>query len=152
MNLDNLDKALHDLGMLSAITEARREFLRENRSNLNVMRLNTRYVSNVTVGYCMKRTTTKNRLCPYVLPIRHRTKSENSDVAGGEASEACDFKSSIFEPSTSSSTSMCEGKSPAKRCQSLENLNLSVEPPPGPEISPDMDCVSNRIQKLQVDE
>lgn len=152
MNLDNLDKALHDLGMLSAITEARREFLRENRSNLNVMRLNTRYVSNVTVGYCMKRTTTKNRLCPYVLPIRHRTKSENSDVVGGEASDSCEFKSSIFEPSTSSCTSMFEGKSPAKRCQSLENLNLAVEPPPGPEISPDMDCVSNRIQKLQVDE
>lgn len=152
MNLDNLDKALHHLGMLSAITEARREFLLENRSNLNVMRLNTRYVSNVTVGYCMKRTTTKNRLCPYVLPIRHRTKSENSDVVGSEASEACEFKSSIFEPSTSNCTSMFEGKSPTKRCQSLENLNLSVEPPPGPEISPDMDCVSNRIQKLQVDE
>lgn len=152
MNLDNLDKALHDLGMLSAITEAPREFLRENRSNLNVMRLNTRYVSNVTVGYCMKRTTTKNRLCPYVLPIRHRTKSENSDVVGGEASDPCEFKSSIFEPSTSNCTTMFEGKSPAKRCQSLENLNLSVEPPPGSEISPDMDCVSNRIQKLQVDE
>lgn len=152
MNLDNLDKALHDLGMLSAITEARREFLRENRSNLNVMRLNTRYVSNVTVGYCMKRTTTKNRLCPYVLPIRHRTKSENSDVVGSETNDACEFKSSIYEASTSNCSSLFEGKNPAKRCQSLENLNLSVEPPPGPETSPDMDCVSNRIQKLQVDE
>ncbi|XP_049876209.1 uncharacterized protein LOC126373895 [Pectinophora gossypiella] len=154
MNLDNLDKALHDLGMLSAITEARREYLRESKSNLNVMRLNTRYVSNVTVGYCMKRTTTKNRLCPYVLPMRHRTKSENSEAVSAEPGDAaCEFKSSIYEPSTSSCTrEPLDIKCPAKRCQSLENLNLAVEPPPGPEISPEMDCVSTRIQKLQVDE
>ncbi|KAJ2945492.1 hypothetical protein O0L34_g303 [Tuta absoluta] len=153
MNLDNLDKALHDLGMLSAITEARREYLRESKSNLNVMRLNSRYVSNVTVGYCMKRTTTKNRLCPYVLPARHRTKSENSEAVGEAGEAPCDFKSSIYEPSTSSCTrELFETRSPAKRCQSLENLNLAVEAPTGAENSPEMDCVSNRIQKLQVDE
>ncbi|CAH2236006.1 uncharacterized protein LOC120631068 [Pararge aegeria] len=154
MNLENIDKALHDLGMLSAITEARREYLRESRStNLGVMRLNTRYVSNVTVGYCMKRSTNKNRLCPYVLPVRHRTKSENSDVMGCDVSEAsCEFKYNMLEPSTSTYARECDLKSPAKRCQSLENLNLTVDAPPKPEISPDMDCVSTRIQKLQVDE
>lgn len=150
MNLDNLDKALHDLGMLSAITEARRDFLRDSKTNFNVMRLNTRYVSNVTVGYCMKRTTTKNRLCPYVLPVRHRTKSENSDAIGSEA-DTCEVKHSMFEPSTSTRDVFDCVKSPAKRCQSLENLNLSVEQP-GPAISPDLDCVSTQIQKLQVDE
>lgn len=152
MNLENLDKALHDLGMLSAITEARREYLGESKSNFSVMRLNSRYVSNVTVGYCMKRTTHKNRLCPYVLPIRHRTKSENSDAIGSDVSEnACEYKNSLLEPSTSGYSPDCV-KSPAKRCQSLENLNLSVEATPGPEISPDMECVSTRIQMLQVDE
>ncbi|XP_045774323.1 uncharacterized protein LOC123873511 [Maniola jurtina] len=152
MNLDNLDKALHDLGMLSALTEARREYLRESRSNLGVMRLNTRYVSNVTVGYCMKRSTNKNRLCPYVLPVRHRTKSENSDAMGCDASDSsCDFKY-LLEPSTSTCSRESDMKSPAKRCQSLENLNLTAEAPPKPETSPDMDCVSTRIQKLQVDE
>ncbi|XP_053610556.1 uncharacterized protein LOC128675277 [Plodia interpunctella] len=153
MNLDNLDKALHDLGMLSAITEARREYLRESRANYGVMRFNTRYVSNVTVGYCMKRATNKNRLCPYVLPVRHRTKSENSDVVGSEVSDAaCDYKNSLLEPSTSGYMAHDYTKSPAKRCQSLENLNLTVEPQCNPEISPEMDCVSTRIQKLQVDE
>ncbi|XP_021203748.1 uncharacterized protein LOC114250959 isoform X2 [Bombyx mandarina] len=152
MNLENLDKALHDLGMLSAITEARREYLRETKSNYSVMRLNTRYVSNVTVGYCMKRATNKNRLCPYVVPIRHRTKSENSDALANDPSDnGCEFKSSMFEPSTSSYIHDCI-KSPAKRCQSLENLNLAVEPPINAETSPEMDCVSTRIQKLQVDE
>lgn len=153
MNLDNLDKALHDLGMLSAITEARREYLRETKANYGVMRFNTRYVSNVTVGYCMKRATNKNRLCPYVLPVRHRTKSENSDVNGSEASDAgCEYKKSLLEPSTSGyGASECT-KSPAKRCQSLENLNLTIDPQPSSEISPEMDCVSTRIQKLQVDE
>lgn len=154
MNLDNLDKALHDLGMLSAITEARREYLRESKSSYGVMRLNTRYVSNVTVGYCMKRTMNKNRLCPYVLPMRHRTKSENSDVIGSDVSDGCEIKYSLLEPSTSGCTrDMFDSvKSPTKRCQSLENLNLSVDPPPKVEISPEMDCVSTRIQKLQVDE
>lgn len=156
MNLDNLDKALHDLGMLSAITEARREFLRESKSNLGVMRLNTRYVSNVTVGYCMKRSTNKNRLCPYVLPVRHRTKSENSDAIGCDVNDSSsDFKYNLLDHQPSTSTCTRENidiKSPAKRCQSLENLNLTVESPPKVEISPDMDCVSTRIQKLQVDE
>lgn len=152
MNLENLDKALHDLGMLSAITEARRDYLRESKTNYSVMRLNTRYVSNVTVGYCMKRAATKNRLCPYVLPIRHRTKSENSDAIGGDVNEnGCEFKHSLLEPSTSGYGLECM-KSPAKRCQSLENLNLTLDSPAGPEISPDMDCVSTRIQKLHVDE
>lgn len=152
MNLDNLDKALHDLGMLSAITEARREYLHESKSNYSVMRFNTRYVSNVTVGYCMKRATNKNRLCPYVLPVRHRTKSENSDAIGSDVSEnGCEFKYSLLEPSTSGYGLECM-KSPAKRCQSLENLNLSVESSSGTEISPDMDCMSTRIQKLHVDE
>ncbi|XP_038222566.1 uncharacterized protein LOC119840124 [Zerene cesonia] len=150
-NLDNLDKALHDLGMLSAITEARREYLKESKSNFSVMRLNTRYVSNVTVGYCMKRSTNKSRLCPYVLPVRHRTKSENSDAISCDVNDDCNFKYSILEPSTSSMRENIDVKS-TKRCQSLENLNLVIENPPKPEISPDMDCVSTRIQKLQVDE
>lgn len=150
MNLDNLDKALHDLGMLSAITEARRDYLHETKTNFSVMRFNTRYVSNVTVGYCMKRATTKNRLCPYVLPIRHRTKSENSDAIGSETSEPGEVKSSLLEPSTSGFVRDTN----AKRCQSLENLNLTVEPAAATanELSPEMDRVSTQIQKLQVDE
>ncbi|XP_041982239.1 uncharacterized protein LOC121735473 [Aricia agestis] len=154
MNLDNLDIALHDLGMLSAITEARRDYLRESKSNINVMRLNTRYVSNVTVGYCMKRSTAKNRLCPYVLPVRHRTKSENSEAISCDLNDSgCELKYNLMEPTTSSSTrENVETKSTAKRCQSLENLNLSAEPQRGPEFSPDMECMSTRIQKLQVQE
>lgn len=152
MNLDNLNKALHDLDMLSAITEARRDYLRETKTNYSVMRFNTRYVSNVTVGYCMKRATNKNRLCPYVLPERHRTKSENSDaigtdVAGDGASES-KVKSRLLEPSTSGYFR----ENTAKRCQSLENMNLSVDPPTVPEISPEMDRVSTQIQKLHVNE
>lgn len=154
MNLDNLDKALHDLGMLSAITEARRDYLHEAKSNYGMMRLNTRYVSNVTVGYCMKRVTNKNRLCPYVLPMRHRTKSENSDaIAGDMAESGRDYLNTLLEPSTSGCGKdlFDNVKSTTKRCQSLENLNLSIEPQSSSD-TPDMDGVSTRIQKLQVDE
>lgn len=145
----NLDKALHDLDMLSAITEARRDYLREIKTNYSVMRFNTRYVSNVTVGYCTKRPRNKNRLCPYVLPIRHRTKSENSETIGGDTGDVASepkVMSSLLEPSTSGYfRDNC-----AKRCQSLENL--SVDPPQGAEISPEMDRVSTQIQKLHVNE
>ncbi|XP_068617926.1 uncharacterized protein [Battus philenor] len=151
MNLNNLDKALHDLGMLSAITEARREYLKESKSNFGVMRLNTRYVSNVTVGYCMKRAANKNRLCPYVLPVRHRTKSENSEAISDISDNGCENKNNFLDPSTSGYSTL-DSKSPAKRCQSLENLNLSLDPQTATETSPEMDCVSTRIQKLQVDE
>ncbi|XP_063537320.1 uncharacterized protein LOC134746729 [Cydia strobilella] len=152
MNLDNLDKALHDLGMLSAITEARRDYLHESNSNYGMMRLNTRYVSNVTVGYCMKRVTNKNRLCPYVLPMRHRTKSENSDaIATNMADSGRDYLNTLLEPSTSGCSNNDSAKCPAKRCQSLENLNISVEPQSSPD-TPELDGVSTRIQKLQVDE
>ncbi|CAG9130620.1 unnamed protein product [Plutella xylostella] len=149
MNLENLDRALQELGMLSAVTEARREFLHEAQSDYCMMRLNTRYVSNVTVGYCMRRTTTKNRLCPYILPARHRTKSENSDALPGDA-DARDFKHHPLEP-TASTSGPPAPSTPAKRCQSLENLNLS-DSAASCDPSQDMDCVSNRIQKLQVDE
>lgn len=147
MNLDTLDRALHDLGMLSSVTEARREYLHESKSEHCMMRLNTRYVSNVTVGYCMKRATTKNRLCPYMLPARHRTKSENSEAAGCEAELR--EQPGLLEPSTSSCLLPA---AQTKRCQSLENLNLSAEPPGVSTTSQDMDCVSTQIQKLQVDE
>lgn len=165
MNLDNacrvdrlisahhhhdLDRALHDLGMLSTVTDARRDYLRETQSDFCMMRLNTRYVSNVTVGYCMKRAAAKNRLCPYLLPSRHRTKSENSEVASSEASESHEYLGSMLEPSTSGCLPV--PATPAKRCQSLENLNLSVETTTSSETSQEMDCVSTQIQNLQVDE
>ncbi|XP_050665854.1 uncharacterized protein LOC126966022 [Leptidea sinapis] len=149
-NLENLDKALHDLGMLSAITEARREYLKETKTNIGVVRLNTRFVSNVTVGYCMKKTTIKNRLCPYLVPVRHRTKSENSDSICNNDFES-EPKYSIFEPSTSGIGDI-DIRNSTKRCQSLENINLLIEQQPAFETSPEMDCVSNQIEKLQVDE
>ncbi|CAG9788593.1 unnamed protein product [Diatraea saccharalis] len=150
MNIQNLDKALHDLGMLSAITEARRDYLRESKAS--PMRYSSRYVSNVTVGYCMRRMTNKNRLCPYVLPVRHRTKSENSDAVISDVNDGgCDFNG-VVEPSTSGLGTHDCAKITTKRCQSLENLNLLVDPQPASEVSPDMDCMSTRIQKLQVDE
>lgn len=159
MNLENLDKALHDLGMLSAITEARRDYLSETKTNYGVMRLNTRYVSNVTVGYRMKKVPNKNRPCPYVLRIRARTKSENSDVTGIGENEDCslDFKKHLLEPSTSGSKDIRDTvsnslKYSTKRCQSLENLKLSIESQQGLDTSPEMECVSMRIQKLHVDE
>ncbi|RVE45464.1 hypothetical protein evm_009899 [Chilo suppressalis] len=157
MNIQNLDKALQVLGMFSpnVITEARHEYLTQKpEAKPSTLRYSSRYVSNVTVGYCMRRMTNKNRLCPYVLPVRHRTKSENSDAMTSDVNDVgCEFNGAV-EPSTSGLGAHECVKNPviSKRCQSLENLNLLVEPQPASEVSPDMDCMSTRIQKLQVDE
>lgn len=140
MDLDNLDRALHDLGMLSAVTEARREYLRETKSDSYLMRINSRYVTDVTIGYCMKRAPNKQRVCPYILPVRHRTKSENSDTL--DNSNTNNVK--IIETSN-------DNISQAKRCLSLENLNL-FENSSKLEILKELDGVSIQIQKLQVDE
>lgn len=151
---DGLDVALHELGMLSAITEARREFLRETRCGL--LRIDRRYVSDVAVGYCMRRPRARTRLFPYVTPARHRTKSENSDV---NIDIDTRDTNKLFEPSTSGCSRKEFGDSvsdvikfPNKRCQSLEYLNLSIDSQRDIEVSPEMECVSTRIQKLQVEE
>nr|CAH7743045.1 unnamed protein product [Callosobruchus chinensis] len=78
--LNNLDSALNELGMLA--TSARSEYLNDmyNKKHLNMLTINTRYVSNVSIGFRVRPITPHTRYKPYKCSKeRHRTKSENSD-------------------------------------------------------------------------
>ncbi|XP_060522724.1 uncharacterized protein LOC132699823 [Cylas formicarius] len=78
-----LDSALHELGMLASSTNSRREYLNEVKTSnyLNMLTINTRYVSNVSIGFRVRPTVPHARFIPYKVPHRerHRTKSENND-------------------------------------------------------------------------
>ncbi|KAK4873666.1 hypothetical protein RN001_013026 [Aquatica leii] len=83
--LNELDSALHELGMLASFTNSRQEYLKEMQQKpiYNMLTINTRYVSNVSIGFQLRPTTPHVRYKPYQNPKReerHRTKSENNDV------------------------------------------------------------------------
>lgn len=83
--LNELDSALHELGMLASYTNSRQEYLKEMQQKpiYNMLTINTRYVSNVSIGFQLRPTTPHVRYKPYnnsKREERHRTKSENNDV------------------------------------------------------------------------
>ncbi|XP_066140527.1 uncharacterized protein [Euwallacea fornicatus] len=82
--LSTLDTALNELGMLSSSTNSRKEYLTEIRTQnyLNMLTMNTRYVSSVSIGFRVRPTVPHVRYKPYQMPPkeRHRTRSENNDV------------------------------------------------------------------------
>jgi len=151
--LSGLDAALHELGMLSAVTESRQDYLREqkqrhcipNRPALNVLHINTRYVTSVAVGQ-RKGPTVRHR--PYPGPCwsreeRTRTKSENSDV-----DLDCHYGIAL-----SSVPSQLLEVSSLHKSRSMESVTVNVSDeesacPPMQEV----ESVSSKIQQLQVNE
>ncbi|KAF5288758.1 hypothetical protein FQA39_LY15249 [Lamprigera yunnana] len=82
--LNELDNALCELGMLASYTNSRQEYLKEMQQKpiYNMLTINTRYVSNVSIGFQLRPTTPHVRYKPYSSKReeRHRTKSENNDM------------------------------------------------------------------------
>jgi hypothetical protein len=151
--LSGLDAALHELGMLSAVTESRQDYLREqkqrycipSRPALNVLHMNTRYVTSVAVG---RRNGPTVRHKPYPVPCwgreeRTRTKSENYDV---------DLDSHYGITLSSVPTQLLEINS-LHKSRSMESVTINVSDdesasPPMQEV----ESVSSKIQQLQVKE
>ncbi|CAH1956756.1 unnamed protein product [Acanthoscelides obtectus] len=77
--LNNLDSALNELGMLA--TSAKSDYLNEMyKKRYNMLTINTRYVSNVSIGFRVRPIVPHTRYKPYKCSKeRHRTKSENND-------------------------------------------------------------------------
>ncbi|KAL1497674.1 hypothetical protein ABEB36_008596 [Hypothenemus hampei] len=79
-----LDSALNELGMLATSSNSRKEYLSEikTKNYLNMLTINTRYVSNVSIGFRVRPSTPHVRYKPYQMPLkeRHRTRSENNDT------------------------------------------------------------------------
>lgn len=97
--MDTLDAALNELGMLNTVTPARRQYIEEISCKFtDMIQKNSRYVTNVSFGLCIKPACDKNRVRPYTkkhgrctdrelrmakyatyVQERQRTRSENAD-------------------------------------------------------------------------
>lgn len=152
-DLNNLDAALHELGMLSTLTDSRREYLKElnnKRPVLNLVEMNTRYVSSISIGLRKKAIHSYGhlRVKPYVIPRqreeRHRTRSENSDVCETSTS----LVASVIDAVVSVATD--DVQSSIKKSKSLENVHLEQSEAPNPQ--PEVELVSTCIQKLKMAE
>ncbi|XP_076275910.1 uncharacterized protein LOC143206929 isoform X2 [Rhynchophorus ferrugineus] len=75
--------------MLATTTNSREEYLTEIKTKkyLNMLTINTRYVSNVSIGFRVRPSTPHVRYKPYKMPSkeRHRTRSENNDFESTSA-------------------------------------------------------------------
>ncbi|XP_077300730.1 uncharacterized protein LOC143921354 isoform X2 [Arctopsyche grandis] len=175
--LNCLNSAMRKLEMLSTIVNSRNQYLHDMRrksfgskpntyvrkdasqTDLSVIQMNTRYVSNVTIGLRMKKTT-NNRMMPYTVPERNRTKSENSDSLNLESRDFCDFPVqdtwmehsssyiSVLDPKVGNTFTKDKKPTSLKKARSLEDIR--VENIDASQPSHEMEFVSSRIQKLKV--
>lgn len=146
--LNELDSALQDLGMLSSCVKDRQDYMnRKQKPKLNVLNMlsiNTRYVSNVSIGFRVRPVAPHARYKPYSLPKReerHRTRSENND--NGESTAI--VKEVLSETVTKTFDEICQ----LKRAKSLENIALEDDNHEVFKI-PELEIVSNCIEKLRV--
>lgn len=69
-----LNSALNELGMLATGTNSRKEYLTEIRTQnyLNMLTMNTRYVSSVSIGFQVRPSAPHVRYKPYQMPQKER--------------------------------------------------------------------------------
>lgn len=118
--LNELDSALHELGMLASYTNSRQEYLKEMQQKplYNMLTINTRYVSNVSIGFQLRPTTPHVRYKPYNISKReerHRTRSENNDV-----NETLGLLKGVLEETVQES--VVEEMAQLKKAKSLESI------------------------------
>jgi len=113
-----------------------------------MVRINTRYVSNVSIGFRVRPLTPHVRYKPYTIRERHRTRSENNDN---------DKDASLVKAVVDSVIETPEDLSQLKKAKSLESIvnennvktdlqNISID------NCPELEVVSNSIQNLKVAE
>lgn len=150
--LSGLDAALHELGMLSAVTESRQDYLREqkqcyhipNQPAPNEFYMNTRCGTSGAIHH--KYTIVRHK--PYTVPCwgreeRTRTKSENSDV---------DLDSHYGIALSSVPAQLLEVNN-LHKSRSMESvtINVSDDESASPPLH-EVESVSSKIQQLQVKE
>ncbi|CAH1376795.1 uncharacterized protein [Tenebrio molitor] len=149
--LNGLDSALQRLGMLATSTDSRRDYLKEirRRSYMNMLHINTRYVSNVSIGFRVRPLTPHVRYKPYTIRERHRTRSENNDTEKDASLRAAadDAAAAVVETSVELAQ--------LKKAKSLESIVAECNPDVdlqsiSVENCPELEVVSNCIQNLKV--
>lgn len=146
--LNDLDSALNELGMLASRTKSREEYLCEmyNKKYLNMLTINTRYVSNVSIGFRVRPVTPHVRYKPYKSSKeRYRTKSENND------NETITVVNNV----TDTLDTAIDEISQLKRAKSLESIiaeggqNIEFSSINVGKVT-ELEAVSNSIQNLKV--
>lgn len=142
--------------MLATCTNSRQEFLRErhNKNVLNMLTINTRYVSNVSIGFQVRPTAPHVRYKPYALPRREeryertRTRSENND--GNTTGLIKAMLEERIHQSIEDLTQLKKAKSlESIACENGQNVDVkSINLGNGSEL----EVVSNCIQNLKVAE
>lgn len=152
MSIPNLDEALNELGMLSTVTNSRKEYLYEqlkkcnpNNYSLDRFLVTSQYSKELNGKY--KKQSIHSRYMPYYtifnnqLLKRNRTKSESSDI------EVPNDKCSDSVPCLS------DGDKTLKKSKSMENI-LNKETENIIKIKPtqnqELDNVSRKIRELQM--
>jgi hypothetical protein len=161
--LSGLDAALHELGMLSTVTDSRQDYLREqkqhhcipNRPAVNVLHVNTRFVTSDIVERRRSRAVVvqRHKNCmvrhkPYPVPClaqeeRTRTKSENSDVD-------LDCYHGIALSSTPPQQLEVNSLHKSRSMESV-TFNLSDDECASPPTQ-EVESVSSKMEQLQVNE
>lgn len=147
--INELDVALDELRMISNLNSTKRSYYKHKGSFLNLVEMDSRYVSSVSIGLRMKSIHPHGqlRMKPYVIPRpreeRHRTRSENSDVIETNTS----LVASVIDAVVSVATDEVQN---IKKSKSLENVHLEDK---CEQISqPEVELVSTCIQKLKMAE
>lgn len=153
--------------MLAKGPDTRPDFLRDmaNKSLINVLTINSRYVSNVSIGFRVRPVAPHVRYKPYNIPKgkdlpkckdltkakeRHRTKSENND-----SNESSSIVKAVLEDTVADIEELKEFKKQfdLKRSKSLESLvGESSSDSCLSEKNPEVEIVSNCIKNLTVKE
>lgn len=107
-----------------------------------MVRINTRYVSNVSIGFRVRPITPNVRYKPYTVRERHRTRSENNDCNDSNPLESCE---SVISENL-------EELAQLKKAKSLESITGNDHLCLDIGNLPDLEIVSNSIQNLKVDE
>lgn len=145
--------------MLARGPDTRQDFLRDvaNRNLINMLTFNSRYVSNVSIGFRVRSVAPHIRYKPYNLPKvkeRHRTKSESNDANN----ESTNIVKAVLEDTVADIEELNEFKKQfdLRRSKSLESLfgeNSSDSSQSDKNTNtPEVEIVSNCIKKLNVNE
>ncbi|XP_044759044.1 uncharacterized protein LOC123316851 [Coccinella septempunctata] len=146
--LNDLDSALEELGMLASSTNSRNEYLKEISAYpcSSTLKINTKYISNVMIACGKYKTKSHSRFMPYMTRVRNRTKSENND-------NECFGLQKVLNDSLNSVENFAELKK-AKSLESIVNENKEHKDFNNIHFDnlPELETVSECIQNLKFGE
>lgn len=114
---------------------------------LNMLTINTKYISNVSIGFRVRPITPHVRYKPYNVPKReerHRTRSENNDCNDNT-------NTNLVQAIIENTIETVDDISQLKKAKSLESIIGDKDIDLANVKLPEVEIVSNFIEKLKVE-